>query len=122
MAPRDRTDRENQALDFGLTTQAHYEDVLAQAAETRVAKVRAYGEDRYYNDDAESSAWLSYSDVYRKTIRLRQQTRELARAIRDGDPSYDHLAEELRETYMDLLNYAAQGSQDMDRIIGGEAS
>lgn len=105
---------------LGLTTQEHYEQVLEEAAELRIEKVHGYGEDRYYITDARVAAWMSFSDIFRKYIRLRQLTKALNQALDSGyDQEIDHAAMALRENYKDILNYAAQGMQDMDRIVSG---
>lgn len=89
-----------------LTSKA-FRDVLKEMAEVRDAKVRSYGDSRYREPNPALNLIMAFSDVHRKYIRLRQQTL-------DGDTAG------LRETYMDMANYAAMGVQliDNDPLVG----
>ena len=87
---------------YGIKHQKGFEMVLDAMAEVRLDKCSAYGERRYENPDLDFNRWMCYSDVYRKFIRLEQQ-------MKFGSVS------DLRETYMDLANYAAMAIQLIDQ-------
>jgi hypothetical protein len=91
-------------------SQAHYERILDEAATIRRAKVLAYGEGRYQTTDTFEETMLSVLfDIKRKHNRLGTVTDMLMRregTIPDG--------ETLRDTLLDLANYAIMGVQILD--------
>lgn len=102
------------AAKHSILTHGAYEQLLDELATIRVRKVAAYGEDRYGNlPDYEQKA-LTYSDIYRKFIRIKQLmltangsvVRDEAMTATDG--------ESLRDTLMDMANYCLMGVQLMD--------
>ncbi len=93
----------DRAIANGLTTQARYEVLLDELATIRLEKVIAYGEARYKEKSDEFNMWMCYCDVYRKFIRLES----LLKVNKNNKPD----PEMLRDTYMDLANYALMAVQ-----------
>jgi hypothetical protein len=93
-----------EAQSLGLQHQEGFEKVLSEMGEVRLDKCNQYGEERYDQSKwtAAEETWMIFSDVFRKFIRLRQQVR---RNDRKG----------MRETLLDLANYAAMGVQLIDQ-------
>ena len=87
----------------GLITHKRYEELLDELATIRLQKVIAYGEARYKEQSCEFNMWMCYCDVYRKFIRLES----LLNVSKDSAPN----PELLRDTYMDLANYALMAVQ-----------
>ena len=94
--------------------QEEFEKIQKEMAELRKVKVAEYGEDRYYERNADIAILMIYSDVYRKYIRLKTQTLNCF----STDHSLD--LDNLRESYLDLANYATMAVQIIDRIKKGE--
>lgn len=89
----------------GPPTQADYERIIDELATIRMDKVISYGEDRYKDPDPEHRLLITYSDIYRKFIRLKEQ-------MLRREPSAD--GESLRDNLLDLANYALMGVQLLD--------
>jgi hypothetical protein len=91
-----------------MTDQYHdgFIRVQRELANIRDRKVVEYGTARYEIADRRENAWMCYSDVYRKFIRLREQIRN------DDDAG-------LRETYLDIANYATMAVQMLDKLEDG---
>lgn len=88
------------------STSKEFAKVLAEMQSVRDAKVAEYGDSRYREKDPLFSMMMAFSDIHRKYIRLRSQTLRVSDLL--PDPS------DLRETYLDLANYAAMGVQLLD--------
>ena len=89
----------------GSEHQLRYEEILAHIAQTRLRKCELYGEDRYESrHDDEFNAWMCFSDVYRKFIRLEQLTKLYA----NGD---EEAGKALKDAYLDIANYGIAGFQ-----------
>ena len=100
-------DRSLRASELGIKTQAEYERILDELAEIRIKKVASYGEDRYTKAEGiDFDMLMCFSDVYRKYIRLRKLIKNYQKKSNDG--------ESLRDTFMDLANYAIMGVQIYD--------
>jgi hypothetical protein len=85
-----------------------YENILADLAEIRLAKVAQYGESRYEEDDEEFDLWMCFSDIHRKYIRLK----ELTKQVRSGDQA---AVKPLIDAYRDLANYGIMGVQVIEK-------
>lgn len=72
-----------------------------------VDKVAGYGTSRYDKHDIEFDAWMSFSDIHRKTIRLEQ----LTRAVASGD---DSAADALLDAYADIAMYCMSNIQILE--------
>jgi Glyoxalase/Bleomycin resistance protein/Dioxygenase superfamily len=110
--------RENRVAQ-GPPTQADYERVVDEAATLRMQKVKSYGEDRY-NTPVDPTApdhdlMMTYSDVYRKFIRIRKAI--LTPGTLESAPD----GEWIRDAFLDLANYALMGVQLCDKHGIGEA-
>lgn len=92
----------------GSEHQLDYEIVLDHIANTGLHKCEKYGESRYEEKDLQFNAWMCFSDVHRKYIRLRQLN-ELAVA---GDEEAMRL---LKDAYLDIANYGIMGFQILDK-------
>jgi len=104
--------RENRILN-GPPTQADYERVVDEAATLRMRKVLAYGEERYLGTEGEAfDLMMTFSDVYRKYIRVREAVVACKYTMDDG--------ESLRDALLDLSNYALMGVQICDKYNLGE--
>ena len=102
-------------LGGGSPSQACYESVLAELATLRLAKVKEYGEARYEERDQNFNMVMTYSDLYRKFIRLRQL---LWIPVGQGGVSGGKLAfdiSKIRQELLDLANYAIMGVQLIDQ-------
>lgn len=85
-----------------LKHQQTFEAVLDEMSSVRADKCGQYGETRYEHPEPDFNRWMCFSDVHRKYIRAEHQTKQRA-------PSAA-----LRETYLDLANYAAMAVQLID--------
>lgn len=99
---------EDERLAIGGKTQAHYESIIKLLASVRAKKIRQYGEERYEETDPNWAMLMVYSDINRKTLRLRRLC-ELAASDEDS-------AAVLRENLLDLANYAIMGVQEIERL------
>ena len=100
-------DRSLRAEELGVKTQAEYERILNELAEIRIEKVASYGEDRYTKvEGIDFDMLMCFSDIYRKYIRLKKLISNHREKGEDG--------ESLRDTFMDLANYAIMGVQIYD--------
>lgn len=72
-----------------------------------VDKVTGYGTSRYDKHDVEFDAWMSFSDIHRKTIRLEQ----LTRAVASGDES---ARDALLDAYADIALYCISNIQILE--------
>lgn len=100
-----RDERLYAAEDAGVHTQEAFERLVDEAATIRVNKVARYGEDRYdRRHDVHFNRSMCFSDIYRKYIRVEQM---LLRGMVD-DPE---TGESLRDTLLDLSNYALMAVQ-----------
>lgn len=84
----------------------HHAKILDELAKETFTKVKQYGTDRYEEESEDVNQWMCFSDVYRKTIRLRQLTE-------DSVPISGGL-DKLRETYLELANYGIMAVQIID--------
>jgi catechol 2,3-dioxygenase-like lactoylglutathione lyase family enzyme len=106
-----REDRLAYAEEHGIRTQLAFEDVINEAAGIRVVKVRTYGERRHDPSNSfQFDMLMSFSDIYRKFIRLENMM--LAGETIDPDTG-----ESLRDTLLDLSNYAAEAVIHLDRHV-----
>jgi len=94
-----------------LPTQGPYERVLDEMATLRLRKVLAYGEGRYHETDAGMAYLLLYADLHRKYQRLETWFE----GLRHGTPT-EMPAETIRDTLLDLGNYAVMGVQLLDQF------
>jgi hypothetical protein len=89
-----------------------YEEIIRDLAEQRLAKVAQYGEDRYDSNEGEDfDLWMSFSDVYRKFIRLKQLTRL---ALKGDEAAKIALV----DAYKDIANYGIMGVQITNKHYG----
>ncbi len=86
----------------------HYLDILHEAKMIRDKKVADYGERRYLLTSPEFDGMLCFSDIYRKFIRLENYYKFKNKLLVD---------EKLRDTYMDLINYAVMAVQILDLTL-----
>lgn len=101
-----------QRIAQGPPTQADYERVLEEIATIRMQKVLSYGEDRYTTDPAEQEhhLFITYSDVYRKFIRIKEFFTRGLKVMKAKD------GESLRDAFLDLANYGIMGVQLLDKL------
>lgn len=103
-----REERETMELDMPLELNMdRFRSVLAEAAGLREQRLAEYGLDRFDEEELTFALLMCYSDVYRKFIRLKTLTKNR------GDLAA------LRDTYIDMLNYAAQAVMEIDRFTEG---
>jgi hypothetical protein len=93
------------AREAGLGTQWEFERLVDEAATIRLNKVKRYGEDRYSpRHSPEFNRMMSFSDIYRKYIRVENMM--MAGLTEDPDTG-----ESLRDTLIDMSNYALMAVQ-----------
>ena len=93
---------------LGSEHQLDYEIILDHVANTRLHKCEKYGESRYGETDPEFNAWMCFSDIHRKYIRLRQ----LNKLAISGDKEAMRL---LKDAYLDIANYGIMGFQILNK-------
>jgi hypothetical protein len=91
----------------GPKTQGGYERVLDEMANVRMVKVQSYGEDRYNPGEVPFNLNITFADIHRKYIRLKEF---FEKGILGDAPD----GESLRDCFLDLANYGAMGVQLLD--------
>lgn len=101
-----------QRLAQGPATQQGYEEIIDEIATIRMNKVLSYGEDRYTDEptDQEHHLFITYSDIYRKYIRIKEFFTKGLSVLKAKD------GESLRDAFLDLANYAIMGVQLYDNL------
>ena len=94
----------------GPPTQEAYENLVNELATIRMNKVLSYGEDRYKDPDIEHQTTITYADIYRKFIRIKELCSKGVFQLNAAD------GESLRDTFMDLANYCLMGVQQLDAM------
>ena len=97
-------------INKGSKHQINYELIISSLAYMRLKKCNQYGESRYEETDEEFNFWMTFSDVHRKYIRLR----ELNKSAIKGD--IDSL-KSILDCYSDLANYAIMAIQLIEPIL-----
>jgi hypothetical protein len=104
-------ERMREAWRNDLKHQKKYEQVLQEAAQLRMEKVKEYGEKRYEWEGLELNLWTIFSDINRKHQRFEMLIKNI---IQYGDKKS---VEKMRSDLLDLINYGAMGVQMIDYMI-----
>lgn len=111
METMDRTARDAFAETHGIVAQQQFEAVLDEAASIRAYKLRRYGGRRHDPSNTfQFDMLMSFSDIYRKFIRLEM-------LMLSGETVDPDTGESLRDTLLDLLNYAGEAVIHLDRHV-----
>lgn len=90
--------------------------VLEEAAMIMIEKVNLYGDSRYHLKSFDYDSKMLFSDLYRKFIRIENITWKFNELVESGMSRAD-LISDLREAYMDALNYCVMGVQLLDDFL-----
>lgn len=91
-------------------------EVVEEAANLMIEKVNKYGNARYKRKNFDFDSKMIYSDVNRKFIRLENITWNFENLLSEKD-SRKILMEDLRESYIDTLNYCVIAMQLIDKNL-----
>jgi hypothetical protein len=104
----------DERLRLGPPTTLDFERLVDEAATVRLRKVLSYGESRYRDDSVNHAMTLTYGDIYRKYIRIRELILRQKWTGEDG--------EALRDAFLDMANYGLMGVQLWDKFMEPHAS
>jgi hypothetical protein len=89
--------------------------IISTLHEVAMRKQEAYGDGRLQVTSADYDVKMTYSDLYRKAIRIDQLMATLKTQVWNGDPR-DYRAHALMDTFSDLAVYAMRAIQILHRL------
>lgn len=93
--------------------------IVEEASNLTIEKINKYGDSRYKIKSFDYDSKMIYSDIFRKFIRIENITWNFDELLK-ADNNKKELLEDLRETYLDSLNYNAIAIQIIDKYLAKE--
>ena len=94
-----------------------YAEVIDELYDIFAAKIDQYGTDRYEGHDDQFNYWMCFSDIYRKTLRLKRLT-EISLFAKDALKERNEARAKLIDDYKDIANYAIMAIQILEKTDG----